>query len=216
MNLFNYNKLDKIEGIMKIYKIILSLCLISVLAGCDKKMTATKEDTEQVTTTTTEQVETEQSNGITEEEIAKLHIIAEDPNALPAAAKLAASYLENINGYTAEEIRELIAEYDASQIVEEDTTSDNVSMEYRIDTNSQYIGNQLVNTHYLNVLSLSDSVDVDRVEVNRGNCNVQFRNGSNPVGYGEALKFLLNCDPHNVREVKVYLKDGRDLLMTPQ
>jgi len=201
---------------MKIYKIILSLCLISVLAGCDKKMTATKEDAEQATATKIEQVEPEQSNGITDEEIEKLHIIAEDPNVLPAVAKLAASYLKNINGYTADEIRELIAEYDASQIVEDVPTNDEVSMEYRIDTNSQYFGNQLVNTYYLNILSLSDSVDVDRVEVNRGNCNVQFRNGSNPVGYGEALKFLLNCDPHNVREVRVYLKDGRELLMTPK
>lgn len=196
---------------MKTYKIILSLCLVSVLAGCAKK-----EEPATNPIKTTEETPVEVSNGITEEEKSKLQFISEDPNALPAMAKLAAAYLVHLDGYTAEEIRELIAEYDASQIEEEHQQVDEVSMEYRVDTNSQYIGNQLVNTYYLKVLSLSDSIDVDRVEVNRGNCNIQFRDGKNPVVYGQALRYLLNCDPNNVREVKVYLKDGRELLMTPK
>lgn len=201
---------------MKIQKNLLNLFLICLLVGCEKGPAVDSTTADKPIEASQIKPDAEVSNGITDEEIEKLHVIAEDPNTYPAIAKWATTYLENINGFKAEEIRGLIAEYDASLVAEENSFGDDVSMEYRIDTNSQYIGSQLINTHYLNILSLSDSVDVDRVQVNRGNCNVQFRGGPNPVGYGQSLKFLLNCNPHDVREVKVFLKDGRELLMSPK
>jgi len=198
---------------MNIHKIILTICLTIVLVACEKKTNVESAPSE--TTANEQATKAEIQNKITDEEVEKLRLISEDPNALPAHAKLAETFLQSINGFKPEEIRELIAEYEESQYIEEYPVQE-ISMEYRVDTNSQYIGNQLVHTYYLNVLSLSDSIDVDRIEVNRGNCPIAFRGGPNPVGYGQSLKFLLDCNPQDIREVKVYLKDGGELLMTPK
>lgn len=91
-----------------------------------------------------------------------------------------------------------------------------VSMEYRIDTNPRFAGVPLPDTSHLIVQSLSDNIDVDRVEVNRGNCPILPLDGQNPMSYGQTIKFVLRCNPRDIQEVKVYLKDGREVLMTPR
>lgn len=78
------------------------------------------------------------------------------------------------------------------------------------------VNSLIIRIYYLDIWSLSDHVEVDRVEVNRGNCPIQYSSSENPLGYGQSVRYILNCDPHNVREVKVYLQDGRELLMSPK
>jgi len=91
------------------------------------------------------------------------------------------------------------------------------SMQYRIEIKNQVFGpNNVVETAYLHLISLSDSITLDRVVVNRGNCKADYRDGANPILYGKTMRFFLNCDPRNVREVVAVLKDGREIVMTAQ
>ena len=198
---------------MKIQKIILSSFLITLLVGCEKKPVIENKISEESTTV----VQADISNDITSEELEKLRVISKDVSKSPDTTELAEKYLENINGYAVEEVREFITEYyDANQAPEEEVSESDVRMEYRVDVDSTVVNSQIVTTYYLDILSLSDHVEVDRVEVNRGNCPMQYSSGENPLGYGQSVRYILNCDPHNVREVKVYLQDGRELLMSPK
>lgn len=198
---------------MKIQKIILSSFLITLLVGCEKKPVIENKISEESTTV----VQADISNDITSEELEKLRVISKDVSKSPDTTELAEKYLENINGYAVEEVREFITEYyDANQTPEEEVSESDVRMEYRVDVDSTVVNSQIVTTYYLDILSLSDHVEVDRVEVNRGNCPIQYSSGENPLGYGQSVRYILNCDPHNVREVKVYLQDGRELLMSPK
>ena len=198
---------------MKIQKIILSSFLITLLVGCEKKPVIENKISEESTAV----VQADISNDITSEELEKLRVISKDVSKSPDTTELAEKYLENINGYAVEEVREFITEYyDANQTPEQEVSESDVRMEYRVDVDSTVVNSQIVTTYYLDILSLSDHVEVDRVEVNRGNCPIQYSSGENPLGYGQSVRYILNCDPHNVREVKVYLQDGRELLMSPK
>ena len=198
---------------MKIQKIILSSFLITLLVGCEKKPVIENKISEESTTV----VQADISNDITSEELEKLRVISKDVSKSPDTTELAEKYLENINGYAVEEVRDFITEYyDANQAPEDEVSESDVRMEYRVDVDSTVVNSQIVTTYYLDILSLSDHVEVDRVEVNRGNCPIQYSSGENPLGYGQSVRYILNCDPHNVREVKVYLQDGRELLMSPK
>ena len=181
--------------------------------GCEKKPVIENKISEESTTV----VQADISNDITSEELEKLRVISKDVSKSPDTTELAEKYLENINGYAVEEVREFITEYyDANQTPEQEVSESDVRMEYRVDVDSTVVNSQIVTTYYLDILSLSDHVEVDRVEVNRGNCPIQYSSGENPLGYGQSVRYILNCDPHNVREVKVYLQDGRELLMSPK
>lgn len=198
---------------MKIQKIILSSFLITLLVGCEKKPVVENKISEESAAV----VQADIPNDITSEELEKLRVISKDVSKSPDTTELAEKYLENINGYAVEEVREFITEYyDANQAPEEEVSESDVRMEYRVDVDSTVVNSQIVTTYYLDILSLSDHVEVDRVEVNRGNCPMQYSSGENPLGYGQSVRYILNCDPHNVREVKVYLQDGRELLMSPK
>lgn len=88
-------------------------------------------------------------------------------------------------------------------------------MQYRIEIKNQVFGGKHeVETAYLHLISLSDSITLDRVVV--GNCRADYRDGANPILYGKTMRFFLNCDPRNVREVVAVLKDGREIVMTAQ
>ena len=198
---------------MKIQKIVLSSFLITLLVGCEKKPVVENKISEESTTV----VQAHIPNDITSEELEKLRVISKDVSKSPDTTELAEKNLENINGYAVEEVREFITEYyDANQTPEQEVSESDVRMEYRVDVDSTVVNSQIVTTYYLDILSLSDHVEVDRVEVNRGNCPIQYSSGENPLGYGQSVRYILNCDPHNVREVKVYLQDGRELLMSPK
>ncbi|MFN3074707.1 hypothetical protein ACK1JC_14000 [Acinetobacter sp. TY2] len=198
---------------MKIQKIVLSSFLITLLVGCEKKPVVENKISEESTTV----VQAHIPNDITSEELEKLRVISKDVSKSPDTTELAEKYLENINGYAVEEVRDFITEYyDANQAPEDEVSESDVRMEYRVDVDSTVVNSQIVTTYYLDILSLSDHVEVDRVEVNRGNCPIQYSSGENPLGYGQSVRYILNCDPHNVREVKVYLQDGRELLMSPK
>ena len=90
------------------------------------------------------------------------------------------------------------------------------NMEYRIEMKNYVFGSSLVETAYLHLISLSDSIEVARLLVNRGNCRADYRDGANPITYGNSMRFFLDCDPRNIREVTVILKDGRQIVMTPK
>ena len=198
---------------MKIQKIVLSSFLITLLVGCEKKPVVENKISEESTTV----VQAHIPNDITSEELEKLRVISKDVSKSPDTTELAEKYLENINSYAVEEVRDFITEYyDANQAPEDEVSESDVRMEYRVDVDSTVVNSQIVTTYYLDILSLSDHVEVDRVEVNRGNCPIQYSSGENPLGYGQSVRYILNCDPHNVREVKVYLQDGRELLMSPK
>jgi hypothetical protein len=89
-------------------------------------------------------------------------------------------------------------------------------MQYRIEVKNQVFGSSVVETAYLNLISLSDSIEMDKLIVNRGNCRADYRSGANPITYGNSMRFFLNCDPRNIREVTAVLKDGRQIVMSPQ
>ena len=198
---------------MKIQKIVLSSFLITLLVGCENKPVVENKISEESTTV----VQAHIPNDITSEELEKLRVISKDVSKSPDTTELAEKYLENINSYAVEEVRDFITEYyDANQAPEDEVSESDVRMEYRVDVDSTVVNSQIVTTYYLDILSLSDHVEVDRVEVNRGNCPIQYSSGENPLGYGQSVRYILNCDPHNVREVKVYLQDGRELLMSPK
>ncbi len=90
------------------------------------------------------------------------------------------------------------------------------TMQYRIEVKNQVFGSSVVETAYLNLISLSDSIEMDKLIVNRGNCRADYRSGANPITYGNSMRFFLNCDPRNIREVTAVLKDGRQIVMSPQ
>ena len=90
------------------------------------------------------------------------------------------------------------------------------TMQYRIEVKNQVFGSSVVETTYLNLISLSDSIEMDKLIVNRGNCRADYRSGANPITYGNSMRFFLNCDPRNIREVTAVLKDGRQIVMSPQ
>ena len=202
-------------------KKIMMLATVAILAvGCDKSSVA------QNAKVKTEEVESKALiEKITEKEIEDLEALKESPS--KETASLAGYYLSNLELTPVEEIREFIAKgWDEWETLnrqeaenEEQASYDqgDASMQYRIEIKNQVFGGKHeVETAYLHLISLSDTITLDRVVVNRGNCRADYRDGANPILYGKTMRFFLNCDPRNVREVVAVLKDGREIVMTAQ
>ena len=202
-------------------KKIMMLATVAILAvGCDKNSVA------QDAKVKTEEVESKALiEKITEKEIEDLEALKESPS--KETASLAGYYLSNLELTPVEEIREFIAKgWDEWETLnrqeaenEEQASYDqgDASMQYRIEIKNQVFGGKHeVETAYLHLISLSDTITLDRVVVNRGNCRADYRDGANPILYGKTMRFFLNCDPRNVREVVAVLEDGREIVMSPQ
>lgn len=202
-------------------KKIMMLATVAILAvGCDKNSVA------QNAKVKTEEVESKALiEKITEKEIEDLEALKESPS--KETASLAGYYLSNLELTPVEEIREFIAKgWDEWETLnrqeaenEEQASYDqgDTSMQYRIEIKNQVFGGKHeVETAYLHLISLSDTITLDRVVVNRGNCRADYRDGANPILYGKTMRFFLNCDPRNVREVVAVLEDGREIVMSPQ
>lgn len=202
-------------------KKIMMVATVAILAvGCDKNSVA------QNAKVKTEEVESKALiEKITEKEIEDLEALKESPS--KETASLAGYYLSNLELTPLEEIRKFIAKgWDEWETLnrqeaenEEQASYDqgDASMQYRIEIKNQVFGGKHeVETAYLHLISLSDTITLDRVVVNRGNCRADYRDGANPILYGKTMRFFLNCDPRNVREVVAVLEDGREIVMSPQ
>ncbi len=197
------------------------LATVAILAvGCDKSPVG------QNVKVKTKEVESKALiEKITEKEIEDLEALKESPS--KETASLAGYYLSNLELTPVEEIREFIAKgWDEWETLnrqeaenEEQASYDqgDASMQYRIEIKNQVFGGKHeVETAYLHLISLSDTITLDRVVVNRGNCRADYRDGANPILYGKTMRFFLNCDPRNVREVVAVLEDGREIVISPQ
>ena len=192
--------------------------------GCDKQREATQEPNSAVKAEAVKP--TVQADKLTEKELQDLESLEKSPS--EETASTAGFYLSNLEVTPVEEIREFIAkgwdEWETLNRQEaekeaQQAPSDqgDATMQYRIEIKNQVFGpNNVVETAYLHLISLSDSITLDRVVVNRGNCKADYRDGANPILYGKTMRFFLNCDPRNVREVVAVLKDGREIVMTAQ
>lgn len=187
--------------------IIISLISAFMVLGCDKRI-------ENKETQKESGLDVVKKNNLTDEEINQLHLIADDVNASTSTLKLAQIYLNDPNAYKTEEIKAFIADYFTEQVnLEQESNS--INLEYSIDQYNLSTGYSVIPQYTLKVLSLSDGVQIDSVEVNRGNCEIAAKGNKSILNYGESAKFFLRCDPWSVREVKVYLADGRSMTMTP-
>lgn len=207
-------------GKMKKMMIVVTIAMLTV--GCDKSPVVA-----QNTVAKTEDVKPKaQADQLTEKEIQDLESLEKSPS--EETASTAGYYLSNLEVTPVQEIREFIAkgwdEWETLNRQEaekeaQQAPSDqgDASMQYRIEVKNQVFGpNNVVETVYLHLISLSDSITLDRVVVNRGNCKADYRDGANPILYGKSMRFFLNCDPRNVREVVAVLKDGREIVMSSQ
>lgn len=205
-------------------KIMMLATIAMFTVGCEKQPEAAQA---QNTVVKTEQAKsTVKVEKLTEKEIQDLETLEKSPSEETAAT--AGYYLSNLEVTPIAEIREFIAkgwdEWETLNRQEaeketQQTPSDqgDASMQYRIEIKNQVFGGKHeVETAYLHLISLSDSITLDRVVVNRGNCKADYRDGANPILYGKSMRFFLNCDPRNVREVVAVLKDGREIVMTAQ
>ena len=206
-------------------KKIMMLATIAMLTvGCEKQPEAAQA---QNTVAKTEQVKAKtKADQLTEKELQDLESLEKSPS--EETASLAGFYLSNLEVTPVEEIREFIAkgwdEWETLNRQEAENEAQqapsdqgDASMQYRIEVKNQVFGpNNVVETAYLHLISLSDSITLDRVVVNRGNCKADYRDGANPILYGKSMRFFLNCDPRNVREVVAVLKDGREIVMSSQ
>ena len=205
-------------------KIMMWATIAVLTVGCEKQPEAAHAQNTAVKTEKAKPaVEAEK---LTEKEIQDLEALEKSPSEETAAT--AGFYLSNLEVTPVEEIREFIAkgwdEWETLNRQEaekeaQQAPSDqgDATMQYRIEIKNQVFGpNNVVETAYLHLISLSDSITLDRVVVNRGNCKADYRDGANPILYGKTMRFFLNCDPRNVREVVAVLKDGREIVMTAQ
>ena len=202
-------------------KLILIASAALMLSACDKAGNSNPNDTTQ-----------ENIQPVTEH--AELTVVEkEDLNSLRTSpieetANQAEYYLNHLESSSVQEIRAFIKkgleEWEAFNSERADPndppladfTDSDVAMEYRLEVKNHVYGSSVVETAYLNLISLSDSIELDKLIVNRGNCRADYRSGANPITYGNSMRFFLNCDPRNIREVIAVLKDGRQILMSPQ
>lgn len=205
----------------KMKKMMIVAAIAVLMVGCDKSPVAT-----QNAAVKTEEVKPKaQADQLTEKEIQDLESLEKSPS--EETASTAGYYLSNLEVTPVQEMRDFIAkgwdEWEQLNRLEAEkesqTASDqgDASMQYRIEVKNQVFGpNNVVETAYLHLISLSDSITLDRVVVNRGNCKADYRDGANPILYGKSMRFFLNCDPRNVREVVAVLKDGSEIVMSSQ
>lgn len=208
-------------GKMKKMMIVATVAMLTV--GCEKKPEAAQA---QNTAAKTEEVKPKaQADKLTEKEIQDLESLEKSPS--EETASMAGYYLSNLEVTPVQEMRDFIAKgwdewetlnrQEAEKEYQETADQGDATMQYRIEVKNQVFGpNNVVETAYLHLISLSDSITLDRVVVNRGNCKADYRDGANPILYGKSMRFFLNCDPRNVREVVAVLKDGREIVMSSQ
>ena len=205
-------------------KIMMWATIAVLTVGCEKQPEAAQA---QNTAVKTEKAKPAvKAEKLTEKEIQDLEALENSPS--EETASTAGFYLSNLEVTPVEEIREFIAkgwdEWETLNRQEAEKEAQqapadqgDATMQYRIEIKNQVFGpNNVVETAYLHLISLSDSITLDRVVVNRGNCKADYRDGANPILYGKTMRFFLNCDPRNVREVVAVLKDGREIVMTAQ
>ncbi|MDA3441915.1 hypothetical protein MJ046_16405 [Acinetobacter bereziniae] len=205
-------------------KIMMLATIAMFIVGCEKQPEAAQTQNSAVQT---EQVKAKaQTDKLTEKELQDLESLEKSPSEETAAT--AGYYLSNLEVTPVEEIREFIAKgwdewetlnrQEAEKEAQQSPSDQgDASMQYRIEIKNQVFGGKHeVETAYLHLISLSDSITLDRVVVNRGNCKADYRDGANPILYGKSMRFFLNCDPRNVGEVVAVLKDGREIVMSPQ
>lgn len=205
-------------------KIMMWATIAVLTVGCDKSPAAAQ--AQNAVAQTEETKAAVKAEKLTEKEIQDLEALEKSPSEETAAT--AGFYLSNLEVTPVEEIREFIAKgwdewetlnrQDAEKEAQQAPSDQgDATMQYRIEIKNQVFGpNNVVETAYLHLISLSDSITLDRVVVNRGNCKADYRDGANPILYGQSVRFFLNCDPRNVREVVAVLKDGREIVMSPQ
>ena len=204
-------------------KIMMWATIAMLTVGCEKQPEAAH--AQNAVAKTEETKAAVKAEKLTEKEIQDLEALENSPS--EETASTAGFYLSNLEVTPVEEIREFIAkgwdEWETLNRQEaekeaQQAPSDqgDASMEYRIEVKNFNYGSGVVETAYLHLISLSDSITLDRVVVNRGNCKADYRDGANPILYGKTMRFFLNCDPRNVREVVAVLKDGREIVMTAQ
>ena len=204
-------------------KIMMLATIAMFTVGCEKQPEATQV---QNTAVKTEAVKAKaQTDKLTEKELQDLESLEKSPS--EETASLAGYYLSNLEVTPVQEMRDFIAKgwneweqlnrLEAGNESQESSNQGDVSMSYRIEVKTKVFGpNSVVETAYLHLISQSDSIDMKQVIVNRGNCKADYRDGANPIIYGQSMRFLLNCNPQNVREVKAVLTDGREIVMSPQ
>lgn len=191
--------------------------------GCEKKPEAAQALS--ATAKTEEAKPMVKAEKLTEKELQDLESLEKSPS--EETASTAGYYLSNLEVTPVDEIREFIAKgwdeweklnrQEAENGSQDTSDQGDATMQYRIEVKNQVFGpNNVVETAYLHLISLSDSITLDRVVVNRGNCKADYRDGANPILYGKTMRFFLNCDPRNIREVVAVLKDGREIVMSPQ
>ena len=205
-------------------KIMMWATIAMLTVGCEKQPEAAH--AQNAVAKTEETKAAVKAEKLTEKEIQDLEALENSPS--EETASTAGFYLSNLEVTPVEEIREFIAkgwdEWETLNRQEAEKEAQqapadqgDATMQYRIEIKNQVFGpNNVVETAYLHIISLSDSITLDRVVVNRGNCKADYRDGANPILYGKTMRFFLNCDPRNVREVVAVLKDGREIVMTAQ
>ena len=204
-------------------KIIILASIAMLTVGCDKQPETTQVQNAVVKTEAVKAAV--QADKLSEKEIQDLESLEKSPS--EETASTAGYYLSNLEVTPVQEMREFIAKgknegeqlnrQEAENQSQETPNQGDASMSYRIEVKSQVFGpNSVVETAYLHLISQSDSIDMKQVIVNRGNCKADYRDGANPILYGRSMRFLLNCNPRNVREVKAVLTDGREIVMSPQ
>lgn len=200
-------------------RLIILTSVALMVTGCDK----TKTDTPDKTTQAEVQPVTEHAE-LTVVEKEDLNSLRTSP--IEETANQAEFYLNHLDTSSVQEMRAFIKngleEWEAFNSERADPNdpplpeNTEASMEYRIEVKNHVYGSSVVETAYLNLISLSDSIEMDKLIVNRGNCRADYRSGANPITYGNSMRFFLNCDPRNIREVTAVLKDGRQVVMSPQ
>lgn len=179
-------------------KIIFLIITALLISSCEKKPLDSNETIENETYTK-------------DEILVNLKNLTESP--IQETAKKAENYLNNSSSYSKKEMTEFINDgwtewEELNRELPDEEIQEEVHLQYRVELISD--------APVLQIISLSDSVDIDRVEANRGNCRLKFRDGINPVVYGEAIRFYIFCDYRNIREVSVYLKNGNVVTMSPK
>lgn len=204
-------------------KMMMLAAIAMLTVGCEKQPEAAQA---QNTVAKTEKAKPAvKAEKLTEKEIQDLESLEKSPS--EETASLAGYYLSNLEVTPVQEMREFIAKgwdewetlnrQEAENADQAESAQSDASMQYRIEIKNQVFGGKhVVETAYLHLISLSDSITLDRVVVNRGNCKADYRDGANPILYGQSMRFFLNCDPRNVREVVTVLKDGREIVMSAQ
>ena len=204
-------------------KIIILASIAMLTVGCDKQPETTQVQNAVVKTEAVKAAV--QADKLSEKEIQDLESLEKSPS--EETASTAGYYLSNLEATPVQEIREFITKgwdeweqlnrLEAENQAQETSNQGDVSMSYRIEVKTKVFGpNSVVETAYLHLISQSDRIDMKQVIVNRGNCKADYRGGANPILYGQSMRFLLNCNPQNVREVKAVLTDGREIVMSPQ